>query len=174
VLELSEVSTVEAGGPLESVEGPLAGGVEGGLPAADPGGLPEGAGGLLVGGGTLTVEVPGSDTLTSGAPDEDVSGSDTLIEGVLDGDAPSRDTPTNGALGADPSGSDTLITEVCSSDTLTSAAAGEDAVEGLDEAAVWALADPTVSSAAHTPARNPATAASTHRGRELAVRLRLP
>jgi hypothetical protein len=172
--ELPALLTVEAGGPLESVEGPLAGGVEGGLPAVDSGGPPEGAGGLLVGGGTPTVEVPGSDTLTSGVPDEDVAGRDTLIEGLLDGDAPSSDTPTNGALGADPSGSDTLTAEVCSSDTLTSGVPGEDGVEELEESAAWAWAYPTVSSAVHRPASSPATRAPTHRGRGLAVRPGLP
>jgi hypothetical protein len=174
VPELPEVLTVGADGPLESAEGPPAEDAEGGLPAADSEGLPEDAGGLLVGGvETLPVEVPGSDTLTSGAP-EDVSGKDTLIEGVPDGDVPSRDTLTEGALGADPSGSDTLITEVCSSDTLTGGAPGEDAVEELDESGTWALAYPAVSSATHRrPARSPTAPAPTHRGRGLAVRLRL-
>jgi hypothetical protein len=168
--------TVGADGPLESTEGPPAEDAEGGLPAADSGGgLPEDAGGLLVGGAeTLPVEVPGSDTLTRGAPEGDVSGKDTLIEGVSDGDVPSRDTLTKGALGADPSGSDTLITEVCSSDTLTSGAPGEDAVEELDESGAWALAYPAVSSTAHRPASSHTAPAPTHRGRGLAVRLRFP
>jgi hypothetical protein len=180
--ELPEVLTVGAGGPLESAEGPLAEDAEGELPAADSGGLPEGAGGLLVGGAggllvgdeTLTVEVPGSDTLTSGVPDGDAPGKETLIEGVPDGDAPNRATFTKGALGADPSGSDTLITEVCSSDTSTSGVPDEDAAEELSELGASALAYPAVSSAVHRPASSPTAPAPTHRGRGLAVRLCLP
>jgi hypothetical protein len=174
VPELPEVLTVGADGPRESAEGPPAEDVEGGSPAADSEGLPKDAGGLLVGGAeTLPVEVPGSDTLTSGAPDEGVSGKDTPIEGVPDGDVPSRDPLTKGALGTDPSGSDTLITGVCSSDTLTSGAPGEDAVEELDELGAWALAYPAVSSATHRPVSSPTAPAATHRGRRLAVPLRL-
>ncbi len=183
---LPEGLTVEPDGPLESVEGPPADGAGGGPPAVDSGGppavdsggppvvdsegLPEDAGGLLVGGGTLTVEVPGSDTLISGAPDEDVAGKETLIEGAPVGDAPSSDTLTRGAFGADPSGSDTLITEVCSSDRLTSGVPDEDTVEELDEAGACALAYPAVSSAVHRPASSPTAPAPTHRGRGLTVR----
>jgi hypothetical protein len=154
VPELPETLTVGADDPLESVES-LAEDAEGGLPAADSGGLPEGAGGLPVGGaggplvgGTLTVEVPGSDTLISGVPDEDVSGKETPIEGAPDGEAPSRDTLTKGALGTDPSGSDTPITEACSNDmpttevcssgTPTNDVPGEDAVEELEESGACA------------------------------------
>jgi hypothetical protein len=178
---LPEGLTVGADDPLESVEGPLAEEAGGGLPAADSGGLPEGAGGLLVG-GELTVEVPsdtltsGVDTLTSGVPDEDVSGEETPIDGAPTGEAPSRDTLTKGALGADPSGSDTPIAEVCKSDTPTSGAPGEDAVEELDEAetdaCAWAY--PAVSSAVHRPASSPTAPVPTHRGRGPAIRLRLP
>jgi hypothetical protein len=172
VPELPEILTVGADGPLESAEGPPAEDAEGGLPAADSEGLPEDAGGLPVGGAeTLPVEGPGSDTLTRGAPDEDVSVKDTLIEGAPDGDVPSRDTLTKGALGADPSGSDRLITEVCSSETPTGGVPGEDAVEELDGSGAWALAYPAVSSAAHRPASSPTAPAPTHRGCGL-VRLR--
>jgi hypothetical protein len=138
VPELPEALAVEEGGPPETVEEPLAEGAEGGLPVVDSGGLPEGeagelpeeeAGGLLVGGaGALLVEVP-SDTLTTGASDEDVPGKDTPIDGATDEDV-SRDTLTKGVLDADPSGSDRL-TEVPNSGTLTSGAPGEDAVEEL-------------------------------------------
>jgi hypothetical protein len=171
VPELPEVLTVGAGGPLESVDGPLAEEAEGGLPAVDFGGLPEGADGLLVGGETLTVEVPGSDTLTSGVLDEDAPGVETLIQGVPEGEAPSSDTLAKGALGADPAGSDTLIAEVPGSDTLTSDALGEGTLEELDDSGAWALAYTVVSSAAHRPVSSPTALAPTHRGRGPAVRL---
>ncbi len=182
VPELPEVLAVEEGGPPESVEEPLAEGAEGELPAVDSGGLPEGeagglpggeAGGLLVGGAeALLVGVP-SDTLTSGAPGEDVPGKDTPIDGAAGEDVP-RDTLTKGALGADPSGCGRL-TEVPNSDTLTSGALVGDAVEELGGSGVWALAYPAASSAAHRPASSPAALAPTHRGRRRAmVRLCLP
>jgi hypothetical protein len=154
---LPEVSAVEGGGPPESATEPLA--EDGELPEVDAGGLGEAAGGLLAGGGTETppVDVPGSDTLTRGVPDEDAPGKDTLTKGVPDPDedapgndaltrdppeegAPSRDTLAKGVLGADPSGSDRLSTEVCSSDTPMRGEPGEEAVDELDGSGAWALA----------------------------------